>query len=394
MTQAVPVAHKPHYRLLDAPLFDVWLAAAVTALVGIGLLMVASASLLIAEGEGLDELYYFRRQVAAVCIGSVLGYLVLQTPLAFIRRMSTVLLFIALILLGLVSVPSIGKEVNGSMRWLSLGSFSLQVSEPAKLAVIIYISSYLVRHHERVRRDFVGFIKPIGIVTLFAALLLLEPDLGATAVLFVTTLGMLFFGGVPVCRLFAWSVVAFCALVAMIAQSDYRIDRVVGFLDPWADPGGAGFQVTQALMAFGRGEWLGVGLGNSIQKQFYLPEVHTDFIFAVIGEELGVFGSLLIIGLFTFLMWRIFYIGGLAEHVGQRFAAHLAYGVGLLIGLQAFINIAVNLGLLPVKGLALPLISYGKNSIVVTLVALALVLRVGVEARQAYRIGRAIGDAP
>jgi cell division protein FtsW len=284
-----------------------------------------------------------------------------------------------------VLVPGVGREVNGSMRWLALGPLTLQASEPAKLAVIVYIAGYLVRHQMHVRTEFIGFGKPIGVVTIIAGLLLLEPDFGAAVVLFATTLGMLFLGGVPLRRFFAWGMVAVAALGSLAVLAPYRMQRLMAFRDPWSDPFNTGFQLTQALIAFGRGEWFGVGLGNSVQKLFYLPEVHTDFIFAVIGEELGLVGACVVIALFTALFVRILYIGGQAENSQQTFAAYVTYGIGLLIAIEAFVNIGVNMGILPTKGLTLPLISYGSNSTVMLCMALALVMRVSYETRALRR---------
>ena len=299
--------------------------------------------------------------------------------------MASTMLFLAVASLAAVIIPGLGHDANGATRWLRIGPASLQPSEPAKLAVIIYISAYLVRHQYQVQKEFVGFIKPIFVLTIVAGLLLLEPDFGAAVVLFGAALGMLFMGGVPLSRFFAWGLVSVSALATLAIQESYRMERLVSFTNPWLDPFRSGFQLTQALIAFGRGEWFGVGIGNSVQKLFYLPEVHTDFIFAMLGEELGLAGSLCVIVLFTFVVWRIFYIGGQAEALGQLFAARLAYGVGLLLGIAAFISMGVNMGLLPTKGLTLPFMSYGSNSILVSTIAIALVLRVSREVFDANR---------
>ncbi|MEM7541999.1 MAG: putative lipid II flippase FtsW [Pseudomonadota bacterium] len=369
------------HKAKELPQCDLWLSVVALALIGIGLVMVASASISIAERRELPQLYYFWRQLASVSLGGSLVFVLFKVPLKVWDRLSTPLLFTAILALIVVLVPSLGHEVNGSMRWIKFGSISLQASEPMKLAVIIYLASYLVRHREHVRNEFVGFIKPIGVLTIIAALLLLEPDFGAAAVLFGTALGMLFLGGVPLVRFFAWGVVAISALMTLTVLAPYRLQRLMTFMDPWADPYASGFQLTQALIAFGRGEWFGVGLGNSVQKLFYLPEVHTDFVFAVVAEELGVVGAVLIVVLFTFLVLRIFQLGGAAERREQIFAAYLIYGVGLLLGAQAFINMGVNMGLLPTKGLPLPLLSYGSNNIVVTCAGLGIVLRAAYETR-------------
>lgn len=385
MNQAVPQSEVRRSSEFEHWPYDFWLAVIICALVLLGLVMVASASIAIANRDGGGELHYLWRQLAALGLGGVIGFGVLKMPLANLRQASPVLLLIAIILLAAVLIPGVGRAVNGSMRWLALGPLTLQASEPAKLAVIIYMAGYLVRHQMHVRTEFIGFIKPIGVVTLVGGLLLFEPDFGAAVVLFATILGMLFLGGVPMGRFIAWGVVALIALCSLAVLAPYRMQRLMAFRDPWSDPFETGFQLTQALIAFGRGEWSGVGLGNSVQKLFYLPEVHTDFIFAVIGEELGVIGACGVIGLFVALFARILHIGGQAEVGQQFFAAYLAYGIGLLLAIEAFVNIGVNMGILPTKGLTLPLISFGSNSMVMVCVALSLVLRASFETRAQRR---------
>lgn len=388
MSQAIAHNRFEDRARVDNGGYDSWLIAVSAVLIGLGLVMVASASMPIAQKNGQLELYYFWRQSVAVLLGLGCGFIVLHIPLSVFDRVSTVLLIVGVALLAIILIPGVGHEVNGSMRWIQLGPISIQASEPAKLAVIIYVSSYLVRHREHVQTEFVGFIKPVGILTVIAGFLLLEPDFGAAAVIFSTTLGMLFLGRVPLVRFCSWGLVALAMLASLVVMAPYRMQRLMTFMDPWSDPYDSGFQLTQALIAFGRGEWLGVGLGNSVQKLFYLPEVHTDFVFAVLAEELGMIGSLAVIGLFLFLIWRIFFIGSLAQRRGQDFAAYLSYGIGLLIGIEAFINIGVNMGLLPTKGLTLPLMSYGSNSMVVICIMLAMVLRVAKESRDGFVQGR------
>jgi cell division protein FtsW len=271
--------------------------------------------------------------------------------------------------------------VNGSIRWLSLGPFNLQPSEPMKLAMVLYLAGYLVRRGELVRNTMGGFIRPMSMLAVIGVMLLFEPDYGATAVLFTTALGMLFLGGVPFWSFVGWAGFVALSMGVVVMAAPYRVERMMSFLNPWADPFGSGFQLTQALIAIGSGEWFGVGLGSSVQKLFYLPEAHTDFLFAVLAEELGMLGVLLVILLFTFLVWRAISIGSRAESAGHAYGAHLAYGVGLLIGLQAFVNIGVNMGILPTKGLTLPLMSYGGSSLLVNAFAVGLVMRVDHELR-------------
>ena len=348
--------------------------------------MVASSSITVADRQFQDPLYYFWRQATSVFIGICLSLIILQVPLLVLEKASGFLLVLSIVLLVLVLIPGIGNEVNGSMRWIQFWPFSIQASEPAKLCVIAYMAGYLVRRGEEVRTTFSGFIKPILVLILISGLLLMEPDYGACVVMFITVLGMMFLGGVPLSRFFAWMLVAATALSSLAVLSPYRMQRLISFVDPWQDPFNTGFQLTQALIAFGRGDWFGAGLGSGIQKLFYLPEAHTDFVFAVLAEELGLFGSLLVILLFCFVVWRAFVIAQIAESSGKLFAAYFANGIGLIIGIQAFINIGVNMGMLPTKGLTLPLLSYGGNSIIITCVLLAVLLRIDFENRQIRRI--------
>jgi len=362
--------------------FDPWLIAVIFFLIGIGLVMVASSSVTIADRNFQDPLYYFWRQVISVTIGLCLAFIILKLPIIIWQKLSVPLLLLGLILLFLVLLPGIGNEVNGSLRWINIGPIALQASEPIKLFVIAYLAGYLVRQGEQVRESFSGFMRPIIVLTFISSLLLLEPDYGSCVVLFATALGMLFMGGVPLSRFFAWMLTAIVVLLSLAVLSPYRLHRLMSFSDPWQDPFNSGFQLTQALIAFGRGDWFGVGLGGGVQKLFYLPEAHTDFVFAVLAEELGLFGSVLIILLFCFLVWRAFVIGNLAEQAGKLFSSYFAYGSGLIIGIQAFINIGVNMGVLPTKGLTLPLMSYGGNSIVITCILLGILLRIDYENNQ------------
>ena len=376
-----------HYHIKNKLVagYDLWLMGISLLIVSIGLVMMTSASISISAKEFGDPMHYFWRQGFAAMIGLSIGLIVLKIPMRLWEMGSMALLLLAIFMLVLILIPGVGKEVNGSMRWIQLGPFSLQASEPVKLCVIAYMASYLVRHSETVRTDFKGFIRPIAVLTLISGLLLLEPDFGATVVLFSTSLGMLFMAGIPLSRFCAWGSVAVSALISLAVLSPYRMQRLMSFVDPWKDPYDSGFQLTQALIAFGRGDWFGVGLGSSVQKLFYLPEAHTDFIFSVIAEELGLIGSFIIILLYSFIVWRSFVIGHIAERVEKYFAAYFAYGIGLIIGIQAYINIGVNMGVLPTKGLTLPLMSYGGNSLIVYCVLLAILLRIEYENRQDTR---------
>ena len=286
------------------------------------------------------------------------------------------MLFAGLALLVLVLVPGVGHEVNGSTRWVRIGVMNLQASEPARLCFLLYLGGYLVRQNKTLRERFMGFFWPMLVLTLACGLLLAQPDFGAAVVLVATALVMLFVAGARIRDFAIFLLLAVAAMAALAILSPYRLKRLTGFLDPWSDPFDSGFQLTQSLIAIGRGEWFGVGLGDSVQKLFYLPEAHTDFVFAVFAEEFGLFGSLLLIGLFLALLWRVFKLGMRAANAERFFEAYVAIGIGTWLGLQAFINVGVNMGLLPTKGLTLPLISYGRSSLIITMICIGLLLRI------------------
>lgn len=378
--QAKPIENLPGRQKLSGP-YDFLLVTISLFLLFAGLVMVASSSITMADRLHASPLYYFWRQLASVMIGVCGAAIVLRTPLAVWQKLSSYFLLLAVMFLIAVLVPGVGREVNGGMRWISLGPLNVQSSEIAKVCMIIYLSGYMVRREDKLRATFAGFIHPIIVVTLVAGLLLLEPDYGSAVVIFATTLGMLFMGGVPLSRFFLWMSAATTALLSLAVLSPYRLQRLTSFMDPWQDPYNTGFQLSQALIAFGRGEWFGVGLGSSIQKLFYLPEAHTDFVYAVLAEELGLAGTVSIIALYFLIIWRAFLIGETAQQAGKLFSAYIAYGIGLIIGVQAFINMGVNMGVLPTKGLTLPLISYGNNSMVISCILIAYLVRVEMENR-------------
>lgn len=358
------------------PALDYPLLFAALVLLGLGLVMVASASLhRISEAP----FYYMNRHLVAIGLGLVGALVISQVPVALWERSGTLLYFTGLLLLILVLVPGVGRAANGATRWIPLGAFNLQSSEFMKLFMVIYIAGYLVRRQLEVAHSIWGFIKPMLLLVIACSLIMVQPDFGTTTVLLATAMGMLFLGGVPLWQFGILIGLAGSALVGLVLVSPYRLQRVTAFLDPWADVQNSGYQLAQALIAFGRGEWFGVGLGNGIQKQFYLPEAHTDFLMAVIGEEFGLLGTLVVIALFAVIVWRTFRIGARAEAHGRRFSAYVAYGFGLWIGMQAFINIGVNVGLLPTKGLTLPFMSYGGNSIIVAILVVAILLRIDYE---------------
>lgn len=362
---------------------DPWLSYAGLLLLALGLVMVASASMPIAERDTGQPLYFAARQGVYVAIGLIAAAAVFSVTLDTWYRLSPVLLVVALGLLVLVLVPGVGKEVNGSLRWIDLGPVNLQVSEPAKLCALLYAAGYVERHIMALRASTMAMIRPLLVLALMVLLLLLEPDFGAAVVLLAMVLGMLFLAGVSLGRFLALQGLAVAAMALLLVFSDYRRERLIAFLNPWEDPFGSGFQLTQALIAIGRGELFGVGLGASVQKLFYLPEAYTDFLFAILAEELGLIGVLAVIGLYVVIVWRAFGIAARAERLRLKFAACLAHGIGLWFAIQALTNAGVNLGVLPTKGLTLPLMSYGGSSLVVMCAALALLLRIGLEVRQA-----------
>ena len=350
-------------------------------LLGFGFLMVTSASLHLGDKFGVP-FYYSWKHLFSILIGLSGGLVLMQVPSNLWQKFSVHLFIFGLVLLVMVLIPGIGRSAGGATRWIPLGIFNLQSSEFMKLFVILYMAGYLVRRHVEVRHTIKGFAYPMLLLGLASALIILEPDMGTTIVILVTALGMLFLGGAQLMQFVLLIGVVGSALAALILTSDYRMARFSGYLDPWADVNGSGYQLAQALIAFGRGEWTGVGYGNGIQKQFYLPEAHNDFLMAVIGEEFGLFGTVVVVLLLSLFVWRAFCIGTEALMKSRRFAAYVAYGVAVWIGFQAFVNIGVNVGLLPTKGITLPFMSFGGNSIIVACLALAMLLRIDYENRQ------------
>lgn len=363
-------------RLKTALKLDpVLLTIVMTLLLG-GLVILASASMSISDNLVGEPFFYVERQLLAAAIGGGVGVACLFIPMQVWRSIGPLMLLVGLGLLFLVLLPGIGYEVNGSRRWVRFGILNLQVSEPARLCFIIYLAGYLVRRNKDLRENFGGFLKPMLLMSLACVALLAEPDFGAAIVLLATALTMLFVAGARIRDFLIFFAAALLAMVLLAVTSPYRMKRLTGFLDPWADPFNSGFQLTQSLIAIGRGEWLGVGLGNGVQKLFYLPEAHTDFVFAVFAEEFGLAGSFILIGLFVALLWRVFRLAMRASKMDRCFESYLAIGIGTWLGLQAFINVGVNMGILPTKGLTLPLISYGRSSLIVTMIAIGLLLRI------------------
>jgi len=376
----------------DEPEYDRSLAWAALVLMALGLVMVYSASITTAEASrftGANAAFYLVRHALFLGVALAAAIAVFLLPVRFWQKAAPLAFLASLVLLALVLVPGIGREVNGARRWLDLGAFTVQPSELAKLAVVLYAADYTVRKQAVLKSFRRGLLPMLAVMMFVSWLLLREPDFGALVVIAVTAFGMLFLGGMNGRH--------FAALVAMLAAgfallvltSEYRMQRIFGFMDPWNDPFGRGYQLSHALIAFGRGEWLGVGLGASVEKLFYLPEAHTDFLLAVIAEELGFLGVAVVIGLFAWVVMRAFAIGRRAALHERHFASLAAQGIGVWIGFQALINMGVNMGLLPTKGLTLPLMSFGGSGLLANAVAVALLLRIDWENRQLARGMRA-----
>ncbi len=341
-----------------------------------GLVILASASITISDNATGNPFFYLQRQIVAAVLGIGAGLFCLLVPMSVWQTLGFPMLLLGLALLTVVLLPGLGHEVNGATRWVRIGFMNLQVSEPARLCLLIYVAGYAVRQEKALRERFVGFLRPMLVLSIACVLLLAEPDFGAAIVLLATALVMLFVAGARIRDFIVFFSAAVIAMAVLALTSPYRVNRLTGFLDPWADPYNSGFQLTQSLIAIGRGEWLGVGLGDGVQKLFYLPEAHTDFVFAVFAEEFGLLGSVVLITLFLALLWRVFKLAMRAADAERFFEAYLAIGLGTWLGLQAFINVGVNMGLLPTKGLTLPLISYGRSSLIVALGAIGLLLRI------------------
>ena len=358
---------------------DLWLLGTAAALLTIGFIMIASSSMQVADSWNDNPFYFVLRHGLYLVIALIAAFVVFNVPISWWERNGWLLLALSLLALIVVLVPGIGRTVNGSTRWIGAGPINIQPSEIAKVLLVAYVAGYLVRRLDEVRTSWWGFVKPIGVVMVASFLLLMEPDFGAVVVTLSAVVGVIFLSGVRV-RHFLVLIFACLASVALLAVSQpYRLKRLTAYTDPWADQFNTGYQLTQALIAFGRGEWTGVGLGNSIQKLFYLPEAHTDFLFAIIGEEFGLLGTLTVIGLFAVFVARALLVARRAEQQGKLFGAYFAYGLALLVGCQTVINLGVNTGLLPTKGLTLPFISYGGSSLIMSCVILALLLRIDLE---------------
>ena len=372
---------------------DPWIVGTVAALLLIGLTMVASASIGIAEKETHQAFFYFQRQVLYVLAGLIAATIGIAVPTRAWEKYSIFLLAGAFALLLLVLIPGLGHSANGARRWVRLGFMNFQISELARVMLLTYICSYAVRRADELRTTFVGFMKPVGVLGAAAVLLLLEPDFGAATVLLATGIAVLFLAGARLHHLLVPVVIGIAGMGTLAVTSAYRMRRLIAFRNPWDDPFNSGFQLVQSLIAIGRGEWFGVGLGASVQKLLYLPESHTDFVFAVFAEEFGFVGVLAVIALFALLVGRALKIARDAHVAGNLFQAYLAAAIATWLGLQSFVNIGVNMGLLPTKGRTLPLLSYGGSSMLVTLGWIGVLLRINHETQSNGRGGFAPREA-
>lgn len=370
--------------IIDRIKTDPILLSVLVGLLAMGYIIMSSATLHLGAKVYNDAFHYPFRQLLHIGLGVIAGTLILMINMTFWQKTAPWLFIAGLGLLVVILIPGVGVKVNGSVRWLSLGGLRIQVSEIVKLTTVIYMAGYVTKYKESVRTSAHGLVKPLLLFAFSCFLLLKEPDFGSAVVILTIALSMMFISGARI-----WQFVILLFAVAILAGllvyfSPYRMLRVVSFLDPWADPLNSGFQLTQALIAFGRGEWLGVGLGSGLQKLFYLPEAHTDFLFSVLSEELGLLGVVSVIILYSLLVWRTFVIGLKAEKADQDFLAYVAYGLGIWFGFQAFINMGVNMGMLPTKGLTLPLMSYGGGSMIVMCSAISLLFRVNSEVAEIH----------
>lgn len=364
--------------------FDLLLLVALVGLACVGLVMITSSSIAVADSQHLGAFYFLKKHLMFLGLGLFLAGFAMRTELKVLEKNAFLLMMVAFILLLAVFLPGIGMRINGARRWLNLAVTSFQPVEAVKLILVVYIASYLVRHRESVETRFLGLLKPIMVAGLIVLMLLAQPDFGSATLVIAVTIAMVWLGGARPIFLFGMGLPLMPLLAIAATSESYRVKRLTSFMDPWKDPFNDGFQLTQSLMAIGRGEWTGVGLGSSVLKLSYLPEAHTDFIFAVISEELGLAGIISVMSLFALAVGRGLYIGLKGVEIGQRFAGYVAFGISLMIGLQTMVSIGVNLGALPTKGLTLPLISYGGSSMVLTC-AMA-----GVLLRATYEINRAI----
>ncbi|HWX65288.1 MAG TPA: putative lipid II flippase FtsW [Rhodanobacter sp.] len=363
--------------------FDLWLLVGLLGLVSVGVVMVTSSSIAVADSQHMGAFYFLRKHLIFLGLGMLAASMAMRTELKLFEKYAFHLMLLAFVLLLAVFVPHLGMRLNGARRWLNLLVTTFQPVEAVKLILVVYIASYLVRHRESVETRFLGLFKPVLVAGVIVLLLLAQPDFGSATLVIAVTIAMVWLGGARPIFLFLMGLPLMPLLYIAATGESYRMKRLTTFMDPWKDPFNDGFQLTQSLMAIGRGEWTGVGLGSSVLKLSYLPEAHTDFIFAVIGEELGLAGVVLVIGLFGLAVGRGLYLGLKGVEVGQRFAGYVAFGTSLMLAMQAIVSVGVNLGALPTKGLTLPLISYGGSSMVLTCAMAGVLLRATFEINRA-----------
>jgi len=361
--------------------YDFWLASAALALAALGVVMVGSSSIAMAS----TPFYYLTRHVMFVGLGLVLAFVAMRIELRAIEKYNRLLLLGCFALLIVVFLPGVGVTVNGARRWVNLVVTRFQTVEAVKVLYIVWLASYLARFRDEVNATWAAMFKPLGVAALLVALLLVQPDFGSSTLLLAITAGMLVLGGANLSRMSTPVLIGLVGLVALVIFEPYRMRRVTSFVDPWADQLGSGYQLSNALMAIGRGQWSGVGLGSSVQKLNYLPEAHTDFIFSVIGEELGFAGVCGVIALYALLVGRALWLGYRCVEMRRHFSGYVAFGIALWIAMQTFVSVGVNLGMLPTKGLTLPLISSGGSSVLMTCVAMGLLLRVSYELSRAEK---------
>lgn len=382
LADAMPTT-QAHRRQMVGGEYDRWLLLAIVSLASIGVVMVTSSSIAVASTEHLGAFYYLRRHLMFLLLGGTLMVMASRIELRWVEKQHRLMVVGSVLLLLAVFLPGIGMRINGAQRWLDFGISSFQPVEVVKVVVVLYVASYMTRHREVLENRFYGTITPLAVVAAFCILMLAQPDFGSAVLVMAVCVAMIWLGGGRM-RYLLMMGASLIPVVALLALSEsYRVQRFTSFLDPWKDPFDNGFQLVQSLIAVGRGEWFGVGLGASVQKLSYLPEAHTDFILAVIAEELGLFGVLVVLGLYALLVVRGLMLGLRGMQAKQRFAACVAFGASVSIGLQAMVSAGVNLGVLPTKGLTLPLISSGGSSVVMTCCMLGLLLRASYEIARA-----------
>ena len=363
--------------------YDLWLLVALIGLASVGVVMVTSSSIAVADSSHVGSFYYLKKDLLFLALGVVAAGVAMRIELKLLEKYAFPLLGLAVILLLAVFVPHLGMRINGAHRWLNFVVTSFQPVEAVKLILVVYVASYLMRHRDSMETEFWGLIKPVAVALVIVLLLLMQPDFGSATLVISVTIAMVWLGGARPLYLCLMGAPLMPFLYVAATGESYRVKRLTSFMNPWEHPFTDGFQLTQSLMAIGRGEWTGVGLGSSVLKLSYLPEAHTDFIFAVIGEELGLAGVLMVMGLYALAVGRGLYLGLRGVEIGQRFAGYIAFGISLMLALQAIVSVGVNLGALPTKGLTLPLISYGGSSMVLTCAMAGVLLRATFEINRA-----------